>query len=113
MHHPNLGVYHANFPNLKRPRAPSKNIKKFPDLEIYIVFSILSSNEILFNHVISSLIYKCFNIPVGIFLIYLLQQRAVPSMNWMFDCKQIIPLDDQKIGTIKIVHFLDNDAHHQ
>ena len=25
---PNLGVYHANFPNLKGPRAPSQNCKK-------------------------------------------------------------------------------------
>ena len=27
---PNLGVYHANFPNLKGPRVPSKNWKKIP-----------------------------------------------------------------------------------
>ena len=29
---PNLAVYHANFPNLKGPRAPSKKLKKIsPD----------------------------------------------------------------------------------
>ena len=26
----NLGVYRANFPNLKGPRAPSQNCNKFP-----------------------------------------------------------------------------------
>ena len=31
---PNLGVYHANFPNLKGPRAPSQNCKKNKTFQI-------------------------------------------------------------------------------
>ena len=27
---PNVGVYHANFPNLKGPRVPSQNRNKIP-----------------------------------------------------------------------------------
>ena len=36
---PNLGVYHANFHNLKGPRAPSQNRKKIP-----VMLYLLSDN---------------------------------------------------------------------
>ena len=44
---PNLGVCHANFPNLKGPRVPSQNCKKIPWFlnethDFCIIFQILT-----------------------------------------------------------------------
>ena len=51
---PNLGVYHATFPNLKGPRAPSRNCKKNPCglLHINVILVLSSSVRVreLFMH---------------------------------------------------------------
>ena len=49
---PNLGVYRANFPNLREPRAPSQNCKKIP------VFSLNGTSA--YGTLVKIYIYKIF-----------------------------------------------------
>ena len=45
---PNLGVYHANFPNLKSPWAPSQNCKKKSQGDIVFAFQFCMVHSVWF-----------------------------------------------------------------